>query len=88
MKDFQKAIIEFINLTGYTQRQISANAGIAPEQLSDWKNGRRSISLENFIHLCKSNGINPDLPLSNIAQSESLENCEKECLKSKCNKQK
>lgn len=81
MKDFQKAIIEFINLTGDTQRQISANAGIAPEQLSDWKNGRRSISLENFIHLCKSNNINPDVPLSKVITNEAFLRVEKQALK-------
>lgn len=83
MKEFQKAIIEFIKLTGYNQRQISANAEIQPEQLSDWKNGRRSISLENFIHLCKSNNINPDVPLTKVIENEALLKVEQECLKSK-----
>jgi len=83
MKNYQEAIIELIKLTGMTQRQIALNAGLPQEQLSDWKNGRRSISLENYIHLCKSNGINPDVPLSNIVTNQALENVEKECLKSK-----
>jgi len=83
MKNYQQAIIELINLTGLTQRQIALNAVIPPEQLSDWKNGRKSISLENYIHLCKSNGINPDVPLCNIVTNQALEKIEKECLKSK-----
>lgn len=83
MKDSQKAILELIKLCGITQNQMSVNSGFAVTQISDWKNGRFDISLEKFIHLCKSNGINPDVPLSNIVTNQALENVEKECLKSK-----
>jgi len=88
MKDSQKAIEELIRLCGFTQKVISENSGFTEQQFGQWKLGKINISLENYIHLCKSNGINPDLPLINIAQSESLEKYEKECLKSRCNNQK
>jgi len=83
MNNYQKAIIEFIKLTGFTQRQIAINSGFTAEQVSDWKNGRRSISLDNYVHLCNSNGINPDVPLSKMATNEAFENIENESLKNK-----
>jgi len=83
MKDSQKAILELIKLLGVSQKEIAEKAGFIPQQFGEWKNGIKNISLENYIHLCKSNGINPDVPLSNIVTNQALENAEKECLKSK-----
>lgn len=83
MKNYQKAIEELIRLCGFSQNQMSRNSGFGSDQISKWKNGLSSPSLENYIKLCESNGVNPDVPLSKVATNEALSKCEKECLKCK-----
>ena len=83
MKNSQLVVIEFINLTGLTQNDIALNSGFTPQQITLWKNGTYVISLENYIHLCKSNLVNPDIPLSKAITNESLSRVEQECLKGK-----
>jgi len=62
---------------------ISENSGFTEQQFGQWKLGKINISLENYIHLCKSNGINPDVPLRNMVTNEALSRVEQECLKGK-----
>jgi len=83
MKKSQLAIMELIKLCGLSQIDMATNSGFRREQITLWKNGTYVISLENYIHLCNSNNVNPDVPLSNIVTNQALENVENECLKSK-----
>lgn len=78
MKNSQLAIAELIKLVGYTQREICEKSGFAISQFSYWKSGKKNITLENFIHLCTSNGVNPETVLIKVAESHTWNKIKKQ----------
>lgn len=78
MNNSQLAILEMINLCGFTQVDIAKNSGFTKSQITLWKNGSWSITLENFIHLCTSNGVNPETVLIKVAENHTWNKIKKQ----------
>lgn len=57
-------IKEYLNNTGRMQKYVSEKAGINPQHLTQSLNGKRKLSVEEYVAICKALDVGPETFLS------------------------